>query len=260
MKTSNNSKLKGFTLIELLVVISIIAILMSIMVPALSRARDIAKRTVCLNNLRTLSMAVVLYSENNSGRVVNGDPTGRYPWVKHSGNSYYTEEGQIKAIKEGLLYDYCGDQIEAFRCPVAKKGEARSYTMPDSFAWMQEKFLKGLGVYGKEVKNINSVSKPSQRMCFIDEGYVTSMTWTIYYNQERWWDPVPIRHNTGTTLGFMDGHAEYWQWTDSRTIDFAQRAASLEDPEEATYWRERSPGNEDLRKLVYGVWGSVGFN
>ncbi|MBI9016021.1 MAG: prepilin-type N-terminal cleavage/methylation domain-containing protein [Phycisphaerae bacterium] len=59
-------KIKAFTLIELLVVISIIAVLVSIMMPALSKARASAQRIVCLNNLRNLGMGMEFYLQENN--------------------------------------------------------------------------------------------------------------------------------------------------------------------------------------------------
>ncbi|MHC4331052.1 MAG: type II secretion system protein, partial [Planctomycetota bacterium] len=56
---------EGFTLIELLVVIAIIAILLAILMPALNRVREQGKRAVCLSNLKQLSLAWILYADDN---------------------------------------------------------------------------------------------------------------------------------------------------------------------------------------------------
>ena len=57
----------GFTLIELLVVISIIALLMSILMPSLGRARELAKKVVCKSNLKQINLAMVMYTYDNNG-------------------------------------------------------------------------------------------------------------------------------------------------------------------------------------------------
>ena len=76
-----NSKSRAFTLIELLVVVAIIALLVSILLPALNEARESAKKTLCAVNLHGLALANCLYASNHDGFFVPGasdiyDPGG----------------------------------------------------------------------------------------------------------------------------------------------------------------------------------------
>ena len=59
----------AFTLIELLVVVMIIAVLMAILLPTITKAREIARRTVCAGNLRQLSVGIFTYAYDNSNRL-----------------------------------------------------------------------------------------------------------------------------------------------------------------------------------------------
>jgi prepilin-type N-terminal cleavage/methylation domain-containing protein/prepilin-type processing-associated H-X9-DG protein len=70
----NSASEDGFTLVELLVVISIIALLMAILLPALNKAREQGKRIVCLNNLKQLTLAWMTYASANNDKLVNGAP------------------------------------------------------------------------------------------------------------------------------------------------------------------------------------------
>src|SRR3982751_4199907 len=85
----------GFTLVELLVVIGVIAILISLLLPSLNRARESARRTQCLSNIRQISQAFFMYTNESKGwfpsvavfgtgigyPVLTGDPGMTPTWV-----------------------------------------------------------------------------------------------------------------------------------------------------------------------------------
>src|SRR4030042_6239320 len=73
---------RAFTLIELLVVISIIAVLMAILMPTLSRAREQGKRIACLNNLGQLMKGWIMYADENDDGIGAANPQTTYGWVR----------------------------------------------------------------------------------------------------------------------------------------------------------------------------------
>jgi prepilin-type N-terminal cleavage/methylation domain-containing protein len=102
---------KGFTLVELLVVIAIIALLMGMLLPALSRARDQAYTIVCRNNLKNLALGWMMYVDDSDGYLVEGE-TG---WVRHTGAGIGFLEREKKDIKAGDLWPYI-NKLDVYRC------------------------------------------------------------------------------------------------------------------------------------------------
>jgi len=249
---------EGFTLIELLVVIAIIAVLMAILIPALSRVREQGKRAVCLNNLRQLGFAWNLYADDNDEKMVNGD-TGEYgihpdetPWVL---KDWRTEDMDVKrnAILNGALFPYCKD-LKLYKCPTGKQGELRTYAVVDAMnckGWTDRAGMEG-SVMLKKRTDIHNVG---QRFVFLDDGGVGDAHlggWTCYVKDDQWWDPPPIRHGLGTNFSFADGHSEYWKWKDPRTMELGWRAIQVKRA-----IRDLQPGNEDIRRCQYAAWGSA---
>ena len=136
--------MSGFTLIELLVVISIIALLVSILMPALNKARQQATASVCLANTKSLMQGYIMYVDDNFGKLPGGfvarstdnyvDPaTGKSQkhksqWVLSpraddgtpkdtpSANNFASLEDRINGIKAGSLWKYIKNH-EVYNCP-----------------------------------------------------------------------------------------------------------------------------------------------
>lgn len=111
---------KGFTLVELLVVLAIIAVLMSILLPALTKARAMSQTVKCMGNLRSIGTAFLTYGTDNDGYVVPG-------WIVGSGGGSGVENYATMLV--GLKYLPAPDQgsmnaddntkpiDSVFRCP-----------------------------------------------------------------------------------------------------------------------------------------------
>jgi prepilin-type N-terminal cleavage/methylation domain-containing protein/prepilin-type processing-associated H-X9-DG protein len=259
---------KGFTLIELLVVIAIIAVLMAILMPALNRAREQGKRATCLSNLKQLTLAWIMYADDNDDNLMNGD-TGEYsihqhetPWVLADWRSDMTTEAKKDAIYDGAMWPYVKN-LHIYKCPTVGKiirgGEQedifRTYSVSDSMnckGWTSRGDMPGSVMIKKRI----DIPNPAYRIVYLDDGgTITSALggWTVYVQQETWWDPPPIRHGDGSTFSFADGHSEYHKWKDPRTIEFGKMVPlSAFSPTQA--------GNEDLHWAAVAMWGKAAMH
>ena len=144
---------KAFTLIELLVVISIIALLMSILLATLSRAREQAKRIVCLSNQRQIGMSLLQYTD---------DYGGRYPSSStRAMNAFLTFELRQKRAKWGNLGRLFDTKIitqpKHFYCPSQR---VRWFTYP--FGWEEVPKQPGLEdyIFGGYMYQVNWRTRP----------------------------------------------------------------------------------------------------
>ena len=161
-------KQRGFTLIELLVVIAIIALLLGLLMPALEKARELARRAVCSANLRNLAIAWVIYTDDNEGKIVNGRPSvnangtpsvnlsdpeqddnhtrvdnnftppkvyEEIPWARGilldstlDPDETVSKYDHEKTIKDGALWPN-NRNVKAYKCPGGKAGHLRTYSI-----------------------------------------------------------------------------------------------------------------------------------
>ena len=240
---------KGFTLIELLVVIAMIAVLMAILMPALQRAREQGKRVSCLSNLKQLQRSWSMAADECGRKRVNGHADwGDDPWARIP-DDYASSTQAQEVFEQGALYTYVGSP-KIFRCPTGERGQWATYAIVDAMHGHNWGGTLPKGVY---IKNRSEIQFPGKRTVFLDEGRLSPGSWTIYYDEERWWDCVPIRHGMGSTFSFVDGHAEYRKWTDPRTVEMAQKTWTPGG------YHEEHPDSEDLHWVQRGVWGKLGY-
>ena len=276
----------GFTLIELLVVISIIALLLAILMPALNKARESAKRTICISNLKTLNQILYLYAADNDDRAVRGDDDKEGGWVNHTEDarkpldgkqSYYTETGQIKAIKSGTFWRYTKN-LNIYKCGAAQRlpqwsgigsmepgKEARTYSMTMAFQdTVDTRFLPPAMRDEGIIKKLANVKHTATRISFLCEGLISPGTWTIYALGSTWRDCPGDRHGRGMTVACLDGHAESWSWSDPRTYAFieAYHIARNRKPDDYNWTGvngfnndTKFLNNEDLKRCKIAIWG-----
>ncbi len=120
---------RGFTLIELLVVIAIIAILAAVLFPVFARAREAARRSACLSNLKQIGTALIMYTNTSNGYFPNS-PVINNTWPKDDPRQIFV-----------ALRPYLKNR-QVFRCPSDSGGSGYSPTIYDplgtSYQWRGE--------------------------------------------------------------------------------------------------------------------------
>ncbi|MCM8524912.1 MAG: type II secretion system GspH family protein, partial [Lentisphaeraceae bacterium] len=113
-----------FTLLELLIVVAIIGILVSILLPSLTKAREIAKLTVCMSNQSQINKRIVLYSKKGDGAI---PPYHRDGWnIDNGHNTRYFYYGNSWGSRRNLAHLWDREEdVDAgpeFFCPAQKNG------------------------------------------------------------------------------------------------------------------------------------------
>lgn len=121
---AGNSRRMAFTLIEVLVVVAIIALLVAILLPSLAKARESAKRTLCVSNLHQQGLGMMPYTQDNKGLLPQRGYFSYYiaeraQWHISQGDLPPSERGDVqRRTNYGLLYPkYVSKELNVFYCP-----------------------------------------------------------------------------------------------------------------------------------------------
>jgi prepilin-type N-terminal cleavage/methylation domain-containing protein len=235
---------RAFTLIELLVVIAIIAVLMAVLMPSLNIAREQARSLTCRSNVRTLTLAWLMYKDENDGKLVCGFPewADRGSWVQVPPNAVNAPiEQKIEYIKRGTLWPYVKD-VKVYRCPSDKRKNSpyhkyayRTYSIAGG--------MNGVEPTGSwEIKpciKYTDIKQPATKYVFLAEcdprGYNMG-SWVIQPKSRQWVDPFGIWHReNSSTLSYADGHVEMHRWYGRGLIEWNLKA--LYEPMNFQFYR-----------------------
>lgn len=259
----------GFTLIELLVVIAIIAVLASLLLPALARAKEQATRLQCMNNERQITLAWLLYTGDSNGilpkngYVPKGGNTNRMRWVQGYYNHNFSvfdlvdtrnligpDYAQLAPYLPGL------GEMRVYHCPKDRKTvriftkdipTLRSYSMNWYVGW------DGPGGNWQPDESYQIYLKlsdmirpgPSQTLLLVDMN-PESICWPffgIYMEKQSFMMYPAAYHSGGAALSFADGHVESHRWLDPRTKEKNSLAVAWHQHD------QDSPDNPDITWL-----------
>jgi prepilin-type N-terminal cleavage/methylation domain-containing protein len=280
---SKITKSSGFTLIELLVVIAIIAILASLLLPALAKAKAKSLGIRCMNNGKQMMLAWTMYALDSNDYVVHslhgGQATAgmgatmnppRSPWVSGwltwGTETDNTNINFLRDEKYSKLAKYMGNSLDIYKCPAdnylstAQKNKKWTKRVRSWSSNIGVGHIGGpapgkndnAGPWGSDYKVILKTAEfvnqgPTDTWVFVDE-HPDSMNDAGFFNPTSKTTPVDIPaayHNAAGGFAMADGHAEIHKWIGI----FKQKRAQTVTYQNGFTWGPIAPNDKDLAWL-----------
>jgi prepilin-type N-terminal cleavage/methylation domain-containing protein len=270
-------KKRAFTLVELLVVIGIIAILIAVLMPALSRVRDQARSVQCASNMKTLMTAALMFAQDHKGHLFGNWADAGNPDEEKRDFLAGNTMDWTKAPQAGTLFRYVKD-VNVYLCPARDQDVGRSIGSGHTnghFDYSAALILTGarvsnikptsLYVYtpssvasqgnpgmAATVRNMNVPKDLRPTPVFVEE--------TAYrvnqFNIEGGWsniDEHSDHHRGGSNYASIDGSVH---WFNGRRRPLKNHQYGTGDPAESWQWLTISPTRGEIQMGHYGkTWG-----